>query len=416
MTPRRRLAGRAGWGLADQALSSLTNFGLGIVVARNVSAHDFGGFSLAFAAFLIVLGVSRAISTEPLLIRHSTTGPEDWREAAGRATGSSLVTGSLAGLGCLVIAVLAGGALGGGFAALAVVLPGLLLQDSWRFAFIAKGEPRSTFLLDLAWTAGLVPAMLVIDQLVHQTSAVVPILVWGLTATAAGVLGTIRGGVLPSPMHAPAWVRRHRDLVPRFVLEALTGVGANQATIFVVGAFAGLAGAGSLRAGQLLLGPMQVLFMAVTLIAIPEAVRLLAQGRDRLLRASILMTVGMSSTVLAWTALVSLLPDALGRALLGDSWPDAQHVILPLGIALAALASGAGAGIGLRALADARGSLRARAYDALANVVLGTTGAVLGGAVGAAWGIAAGAVIGASGYWWVFRRSGRRVAEPVVLP
>jgi O-antigen/teichoic acid export membrane protein len=128
------------------------------------------------------------------------------------------------------------------------------------------------------------------------------------------------------------------------------------------------------------------------------------------------MTVGMSSTVLAWTALVSLLPDALGRALLGDSWPDAQHVILPLGIALAALASGAGAGIGLRALADARGSLRARAYDALANVVLGTTGAVLGGAVGAAWGIAAGAVIGASGYWWVFRRSGRRVAEPVVLP
>jgi hypothetical protein len=41
---------RAGWGFADQALSSLTNFGLGIFVAATVSAEQFGTFALIYGA------------------------------------------------------------------------------------------------------------------------------------------------------------------------------------------------------------------------------------------------------------------------------------------------------------------------------------------------------------------------------
>ena len=47
----RRLigGGGAGWAIADQAFSSLTNFALGLVVERETDAAGFGAFSLGFA-------------------------------------------------------------------------------------------------------------------------------------------------------------------------------------------------------------------------------------------------------------------------------------------------------------------------------------------------------------------------------
>ena len=48
---------RFGWGMGDQALSSLTNFAVGIAVARSVSASAFGAFALAFSFYSIALSV-----------------------------------------------------------------------------------------------------------------------------------------------------------------------------------------------------------------------------------------------------------------------------------------------------------------------------------------------------------------------
>ena len=50
------LVRRTGWGVADQVLSSLTNFGLSVVVARAVGPAGFGSFTLVFTAFTTALG------------------------------------------------------------------------------------------------------------------------------------------------------------------------------------------------------------------------------------------------------------------------------------------------------------------------------------------------------------------------
>ena len=54
----RQIARRAGWGVADQALSSLTNFAVGVFVARQLGPTEFGAFSLAFATYLLALNAS----------------------------------------------------------------------------------------------------------------------------------------------------------------------------------------------------------------------------------------------------------------------------------------------------------------------------------------------------------------------
>src|SRR4051812_2323833 len=64
-------ARRALWTFADQALSSLTNFALTIVIARAVGADSFAAFALALLTFSFVIGLSRAMIGDPYVIRFS---------------------------------------------------------------------------------------------------------------------------------------------------------------------------------------------------------------------------------------------------------------------------------------------------------------------------------------------------------
>ena len=61
-------------------------------------------------------------------------------------TGTSVSVGLVLGAVVLVAAAILGGRLGLAFVALAVTLPGLLLQDGWRFAFFSCGRGAQAFL------------------------------------------------------------------------------------------------------------------------------------------------------------------------------------------------------------------------------------------------------------------------------
>ena len=88
-----RMAGRAGWALVDQGISSFTSFTLGVLIARAVSRDDFGAFTLAFSTYLIILNIARAVGTQPLVIRFSGVETPEWRRGAAAASGTMLTMG-----------------------------------------------------------------------------------------------------------------------------------------------------------------------------------------------------------------------------------------------------------------------------------------------------------------------------------
>src|SRR5207245_1605437 len=136
----RAMAGRLTWGLADQAVSSLTNFAVSSYVARSLGVTAFGIFSLALVTYSAALNVSRGLATDPLVVRFSSASTENWRRATSRASGTALAVGAATGAVCLLLGIGIGGSIGHAFAALGTVLPALLLQDSWRYAFFASGQ------------------------------------------------------------------------------------------------------------------------------------------------------------------------------------------------------------------------------------------------------------------------------------
>jgi len=292
-----QLTKRLGWGIADQGLSSITNFAIGIVIVRLLGVRTFGAFSLAFTTYTVALNLSRGLATDPLVIRHSGTEPAAWRRATTEAVGAALVAGMVAGVVCVSAGTLFRRALepslGEALVALGVTLPGLLVQDAWRFAFFAAGRAGQAFLNDLVWTlCQLVAFALIISGGITGVAPLV--LAWGGAACVAGVVGVLQARVWPRPALVRRWVGRHRELGWRYVLENLSISGEYQLRAYGIGVIADLQAVGSLRAAELLLGPLRVILFGVELVALPDAVRIARSSVQRLRRTCWLVGGGLA--------------------------------------------------------------------------------------------------------------------------
>jgi len=398
---RRR---RVTWTIADQALSSFTNFGLGIVVAREVGARSFGAFSIAYSTYLIVLGLSRAMHSDPLLIRSSDTPADARRQAARSAVGSALVLSIPVAALCIGVAFLLAGPITAPLAALALFLPGLLVQDAYRFAFFALGTPARAAANDALWAVFLVVAFGAAIKLVQPTAALL-LGAWGAAAALAALIAPWQMGAAPSPTHVAEWLRTNSDLGMRYAIDFLAMLGALQLIIFAIGLIAGLAAAGSVRAAGILLGPITVLFFAAQSAAVPEGVRIARHSRVALERMCWKLALVLTGLGLLWVGCLAVLPGDIGRTLLGASWPGARRVLVLLGVSYAISGVPLAANIGLRVLGDARRSLHARMQFFPVVIALGVGGAVIAGARGAAAGLLV-SELAASAIWSAqFRQS-----------
>jgi O-antigen/teichoic acid export membrane protein len=399
-----RVLGRLGWGVADQALSSLTNFAVGIYVARSLGTEEFGAFSLAFATYLIVRNASQGLASDPLVVRYSGAEVTSWRSAVAKSTGVATAIGLITGAGCVIVGVLLDGSTEAAFLALGISLPGLLLQDNWRYAFFSLGRGGDAFRNDLVWTLLLLPLLPAVVVTGHS-GVFWFVLAWGLSATVAAVVGGIQARVVPRPSDVAGWLVLHRDLAFRYLGENLSLSGASQLRFYGLSAIAGLAAVGSLRAAELLLGPFNVITKGIGMMGVPEATRMLRRSVRRLLLFCLLLGGLQAVGTLVWgLALLVVLPKGLGAWLLGPSWQPASELLVPVILAAASMGFLAGAWVGLRALGAAQRSLRAQGINSAAYLAGTLGGAALWGVSGAAWGGAVATFIGTGVWWWQLHR------------
>lgn len=385
------LSGRVAWGLADQALSSLTNFALSVMVARSATARELGAFVFAFAAYVLVVNIGNGLIGEPLLVRYTDAPSGVWSKAASGASGAALSLGVAGGAACILVGGAIGGTQGHLFIALAIALPGLAVQDTWRKLFFVRLQGKLAFLNDLAWGIALVPALVLLET-TGRGSVISLTAAWGAAGTFSGLLGCLQAGVLPNASKTREWLRDHRDLSGRFLAELMLLSGVQQLSFFLIGGVAGLAVLGAVRGAEVILGPLFVIIIGLRMIAMPEAALMLKESPLKMRRALILLAVGLSGAAVLVGAFASLIPASVGTMLLGETWPEARPAVIPVALFMAATGASMSALLGLRALQAGRRSLRARLYAA--PLVCG--GALGGAAQGSPWAAAAGM---AAGMW-----------------
>ncbi|MFK0286870.1 hypothetical protein ACIQVL_41270 [Streptomyces sp. NPDC090499] len=409
---RRALVGRLSWGLADQAASSISNFAVGLYVARSLGVTAFGVFSLAWVTYGVVLNVSRGLATDPLVVRFSGVPEASWRGAVARSTGTALGVGAALGVVCLAAGLGLGGRVGPAFAALGLMLPGLLLQDAWRFAFFAAGAGRKAFVNDVVWGIALVPALVVAA---HVDTVAAFVLAWGASATVAAGYGYLQSGIRPRLAEARGWLREQRDLGYRYLVENVSLSGASQVRAYGLGVIVGVGAVGAVRGAELLMGPFLAVLMGLSLVTVPEAARVLRRAPHQLGRFCLLLGGGQAAGALLWGSALLLMPDRLGDLALGDVWHSSSHLVVQITLSVAGAGLGTGAAAGLRALGAARRSLRCQLFASACYVGGGLGGAALAGTSGSAWGVAA-ATLSGSAVWWLQLRSALRERHRNPIP
>lgn len=400
-------ARRMSWGVVDQGMSSLTNFAVAIYVVRVLGAVQFGAFSLAYVTYGFALNASRGLGTDPLMVRFSGTNLATWRRVVADCTGTAITVGLAIGACVIVAAALLKGTVGSAFLALGLTLPGLLLQDSWRYSFFALGRGNQAFLNDLVWAVTLLPALVLLRKTGHA-DVFWFMLAWGATASVGAAVGPWQARVVPKPSGAWRWISRHRDLGLRYMAEGLSSSASSQLLTYGIGLILGLAVVGYVQASSTLMGPVGVLFTGMSLVSLPEAARVLRSSPRRLPLVCMLVFGGLAAAVLAWGAvLLVLVPRGFGAWLLGPVWRPAYPLLLPQLVTYTGLAFAFGMGTGLHALGAARRSLRAVVISSGLYLVFGLSGAVVDGAFGVLTGLAIAQWIAAPLFWWQLRAAMR---------
>jgi O-antigen/teichoic acid export membrane protein len=400
------VASKTRWVLVDQVCSSLSNFLVVLLVARAGSAQEFGAFALALTVYQFLAFLGRAVASDSLVIRYSTASESEWRVATTAATGVALSLGGVAGIVIVAASVLVGGPVGAILWRLGLALPALLIQDTFRYSFFAASNPGKAAVNDLAWLASLI-VMSVALALASQTTAVNLVGAWLAGAALAGALGARQARAVPNPLLAWWWLSLHRDIAGRSTIECLLEGGAVQAVFLIVGAVSGLAALGTLKAAQILLGPVYVVFQGAQTFVVPEGARLRASSPGSLQKAVRVVATVLACAAALWGVLLLLLPDGAGEILLGESWAGARPLILPLTILTVAFGVTVSADSGLRALAAVDRTMLASIIGAPLIVGLTLAGAILADARGAAVGWAAANCALAAFLWSQFRLANR---------
>jgi hypothetical protein len=362
-------------------------------------AGEFGSFALIFAIYALVGGLSQAIASTPLSVRFSGEPPRVFGVAASHATGTALVGGLVAGVVCVVSGLLIRPDLGIPLLALGVTLPGLMLQDAWRFSFVAQGRPRSAALNDLIWAIAQA-AGFAVALMVNRVDATLLVLLWGGAANLGALVGCFQARRFPDPKAAPIWIRTHWHLIVRYAGESLAIRGTGQAALLIVGAIVGVTAAGSLRGAQVLFGPLSVLVLAGPLVGVPEAVRTLRAKPAALRPLMIWISVIALLVFGIWSVALIAAPEAILHQLLGSTTSGARPLLLAVTLHYLAAAVAIGPQIGLRAMAAATTTLWTYTLGGVL-LILGTAGGIaINGVTGAAYGMALAGAIVAVVWWW----------------
>ncbi len=403
----RQACQRLSWGVADQGMSSLSNFAINIYIARTLGAVQYGAFALAYVTYGFALNASRGLATDPLLVRFSGTDIPTWRRAISRCTGTAFTVGLTTGAIILVIAALLSGTTRLAFLALGLTLPALTLQDSWRYSFFALGRGGQAFLNDTVWLVVLIPILVLLRKTGHA-NVFWFVFAWGTAAAVAAAIGPLQARTVPRLSGAWEWLYRHRDLGPRYMAEGTASSAGGLFRNYGVGLILGLAAVGYVQAATTLMGPFMVIYFGMGLVALPEAARILRRSPRRLPLFCALLGGGLAILALAWgIILLVALPRGLGQLMLGNIWKPTYPLVLPATIAIIGSCAATGSGAGLHALGAARRSLRVMVTGQTVVVVLSLAGAAVGGVVWAMAGSAVGSWVGALIGWQQLRAAMR---------
>lgn len=399
--------------LADQAASSLGNFVAGGFAAHFLTSPSFGLFSILSVVYIVALGLFRSALCEVVVVAsNSRTELEESGSVDAAVDGTLIVSGAL----CLLVLAtsLLVGANTLGYILPALGLVSMLVQDALRIAAIAKGAAHVAFLSDVAWLCLMPLAMLLAAFLDPTVSTFFS--AWAFASLPSVVYSSIVLRWRPCVKSFISFVSSNGTLVWSCFVDWLLRQGMSQSLMYGFALLSGPLAVGSIRACQLLLGPLNVVFTGVQLSVLPSAARTWTVSPDRTAKSLRRMSAGLAVSAVGMAGILTVLPSSLLRIAVGQQVATALEYLLPMSCTLAASGLMSAGSIGLRVARSSRSLVIARISTCLV-VATASVGSYFRfeTVIAAQWGVAFGSILSVS--IWEFQlqrsvRSTQSIAEP----
>ena len=398
------------WGLASQAASSATNFGLSLLAGILLGPRGLGVVFIGFAAYLIAFAFQRALILDPLVSTSSSSMPPRRLQESRSGLSASLFFACGAGLGFVAIGLAIGGDGGHGLLLFAPWVAPALIQDYWRIVLFRDERGRAGAVNDLSWAIAMgfgVPI-----AITHPSEWTV-VSCWGFGATVAMLIGFGQTRLLPGRLiEAIGWWRAQGWPLGRWLAaETLVFTLGAQGLVFVVVPIVGIAAIGGLRAVQTIFAPLSLLGPALSLPAFPHLARAVRESDTKAQAFS--ARLGATATALTGAyVLVSVVAGGFVlETIFGDRFARFSSLIWPIGIGQIVVATTLGVSLLLKAEGNGRGLLVSRAVVSVATIVFALRFAIATGIEGAAWGMTLGAALGAASLFVIAKRRHRPRAD-----
>ena len=367
--------GRLSLGVLDQVLSSASNMLVVFAIARVSSVDDFGSISLAIAALTTVMAICRGFLGIPIAL--SSSHPERIHEETTHAMAAAALVGIVAGILVAIVGVIVKAPPATYIVALA--MPIVLLQDVTRYQCIAAGRPRVAVFADGLWAVGSMSLLALTWFNRDFTSAVSLLTGWAVLAVVALLLISLPLALRPQFRGIGRWWESSFHDRMRFGAEVAIGAASSFVVLGTATAIIGAEAAAALRGAGSVLGPLSILMSAIPLAVVPELRRRGALTSVELWPFLRKMAVGMSGAAVAVGCIAFLVPQGLGAAFLGDSWPVVRPLLPFTAVEYGALAWLSAATGGLIAQARSGALLQIRLVFSLVTLVAGSAAALIWG-------------------------------------
>jgi O-antigen/teichoic acid export membrane protein len=392
----------------DQALSSGSNLVVTVLAAHTLSVSTFGVFAIVFLTYVTAQGLVRALTGEPLLVH-----PTEAQARVGEVLGTGLLTGAVASTLCAGTAALlwwlhAGTA--AAFAVLAICLPLLFVQDLGRYLAFTLHRPARALVLDAVWLVLVVASTaLLLAGGRHGLTAFVAC--WAGSGAVAGAVVFVQYGVRRVRV-GTAWLHSTWTFSWRYAISYVSTQSAALGVSLALLAVAGAEALAAVRGALLLLGPYVQLQAAAMAAGVAEVSRLpsWAAALSRHVRRTTTLTVGVA---VANAAVLLVLPDAVGRLVLGDTWTVTEPLLVPAGLLMVMLGLVTGVRSALLGMRAVRVTLVVDVTTTLGTLAATVAGAVVDGAYGAFLFRAAAQTVVAAVWWTVYLRREATATAPV---
>lgn len=377
---------RSVWGLADQAVSSLSSLLLAIMVARESTPQAVGAWAIGYAFYTFVLTVTRSsISTTAIISQggHIAGAPTRGSEQDKDAVSTAVFAASGIGLAVAPIGLAVEGDLGFYMLLFSLSLPVLIWQDAIRFVTIRQGKLARTWVIDSVWL--LFQLVIGLGLVAFFNDSRMVTVGWLIAA----VLSLCVAAFFVSPRirfgRAVVFYRQHRATIGGLFTESALGAGVANLQPAILGAVIGLAATGYFRGALSLLGVAGAVVMGLTPIVTVEAVRRL-RSSEQVSSLLYWWIAGIALLGGGLTAIVSIVPDSIGVVLLGETWYGAAAIFPILAAQIIFRGPNTGIPIILRAAHKIKVVVTVRVVHSVTTLTITTGGAILFGLHGAAWG------------------------------